>query len=99
MGAIFEVPLARVDDDRRAAAASAIALVADAGEPLRGLRDSASAPAGSRCWSAPSATACPRRSLAACEHVAHIPIAGESLNAAMAATMALYETDDRRPLD
>jgi tRNA G18 (ribose-2'-O)-methylase SpoU len=25
--------------------------------------------------------------------VAHIPIAGESLNAAMAATVALYETD------
>jgi RNA methyltransferase, TrmH family len=28
----------------------------------------------------------------ACEHVAHIPIAAESLNAAMAATVALYET-------
>jgi TrmH family RNA methyltransferase len=26
-----------------------------------------------------------------CEHIAHIPIAGESLNAAMAATVALYE--------
>jgi RNA methyltransferase, TrmH family len=28
----------------------------------------------------------------ACEHTAHIPIASESLNAAMAATVALYET-------
>jgi RNA methyltransferase, TrmH family len=27
----------------------------------------------------------------ACERVAHIPIASESLNAAMAATVALYE--------
>ncbi len=45
----------------------------------------------SRCWSAPSATGCPRRSLAACERSARIPIAAESLNAAMAATVALYE--------
>jgi len=40
----------------------------------------------------------------ACERVAHIPISSESLNAAMAATVALYETtrggrdnDDRVP--
>lgn len=33
----------------------------------------------------------PAELLAACEHVAHIPIAGDSLNAAMAATIALYE--------
>jgi TrmH family RNA methyltransferase len=30
--------------------------------------------------------------VSACEHTAHIPIASESLNAAMAATVALYET-------
>ena len=36
--------------------------------------------------------ACPTRSLAACDAVAHIPIARESLNAAMAATVALYES-------
>ena len=29
--------------------------------------------------------------VAACDRVAHIPIAGDSLNAAMAATVALYE--------
>jgi RNA methyltransferase, TrmH family len=28
----------------------------------------------------------------ACDAVAHIPIAGDSLNAAMAATIALYES-------
>jgi TrmH family RNA methyltransferase len=31
--------------------------------------------------------------IAGCDATAHIPIAGESLNAAMAATVALYETD------
>ena len=34
--------------------------------------------------------------VAACDRVAHIPIAAESLNAAMAATIALYELS-RRP--
>jgi TrmH family RNA methyltransferase len=34
----------------------------------------------------------PAEVVGACERVAHIPIASESLNAAMAATVALYET-------
>src|SRR5947208_1480101 len=34
----------------------------------------------------------PEEVLAACDRVAHIPILGESLNAGMAATVALYET-------
>jgi TrmH family RNA methyltransferase len=33
----------------------------------------------------------PEEIVAACERVAHIPIEAESLNAAMAATVALYE--------
>jgi len=33
----------------------------------------------------------PEEVVRACEHVAHIPIASESLNAAMAATIAMYE--------
>lgn len=37
----------------------------------------------------------PREVVEACEHTAHIPIASESLNAAMAATVALYETTRR----
>ena len=40
--------------------------------------------------SAPSARACRTDVVAACDEVAHIPIASESLNAAMAATVALY---------
>jgi TrmH family RNA methyltransferase len=38
----------------------------------------------------------PRAVVDACEHIAHIPIAGESLNAAMAATVALYEMTRQR---
>ena len=37
----------------------------------------------------------PPEVLAACDEVAHIPIASESLNAAMAATVALYECNRR----
>ena len=47
--------------------------------------------ATSRSSSAPSATGLPDDVVAACDRVAHIPIAIESLNAAMAATVALYE--------
>ncbi len=35
----------------------------------------------------------PEDVLAGCDAIAHIPIASESLNAAMAATIALYEVD------
>ena len=34
--------------------------------------------------------------VARCDRVAHIPIAGDSLNAAMAATVALYELANPR---
>jgi TrmH family RNA methyltransferase len=37
----------------------------------------------------------PEEVVAACDDVAHIPIATESLNAAMAATVAFYETATR----
>ena len=87
MGAVFAVPLARarsVDELPR----PVVALVARAGESLRGER--VAAPRG-RCSSAASARACPPPSSAACDAVAHIPIATESLNAAMAASIALYE--------
>ena len=38
----------------------------------------------------------PKELVGACERVAYIPIAGDSLNAAMAATIALYEMTRRR---
>jgi RNA methyltransferase, TrmH family len=77
-----------------------IALVAGAGEPLAEL----CARLGDVSGGARSLTllvgserfGLPEELVEACEHVAHIPIAAESLNAAMAATVALYETTTRR---
>jgi TrmH family RNA methyltransferase len=37
----------------------------------------------------------PEAVVAACDEIAHIPIRSESLNAGMAATVALYELDRR----
>jgi TrmH family RNA methyltransferase len=72
-----------------------IALVPGAGEPLAELctrLDAASSASraltllvGSERFGLPGEV------VSACEHLAHIPIAAESLNAAMAATVALYE--------
>jgi RNA methyltransferase, TrmH family len=83
MGAIFAVPvakLARVDELAR----PRVALVPGAGEVLRGPREATLVVGAEREGLAPDV-------LAACDEVAHIPIASESLNAAMAATVALYE--------
>ncbi len=85
MGAIFEVPVARVDAIDELPG-ERIALAARAGEALRG-------PVGGDATLVVGAerAGLPDDVLAACDRVAHIPIAGESLNAAMAATVALYE--------
>ena len=85
MGAIFAVPLARasgVDE----LPGERVALVAHAGAPLRG-------PASGEVTLCVGAErdGLPAEIVDACDRVAHIPIAGESLNAAMAATVALYE--------
>jgi RNA methyltransferase, TrmH family len=86
MGAIFGVPVARVagiDDVPE----PRVALVARAGEPLDGptFAQGASLVVGAE------RDGLPEDVVTACERVAHIPIASESLNAAMAATVALYE--------
>ncbi|HTA15004.1 MAG TPA: RNA methyltransferase [Solirubrobacteraceae bacterium] len=98
MGAIFAVSLARVGDVSELPGEHC-ALVAGAGKPIRQVAVStagAQAPAKAR----PSAITLlvgaereglPEELVAACEHVAHIPIHSDSLNAAMAATVALYE--------
>jgi len=94
MGAIFAVTLARVDDVRQLPG-ERIALAADAERPLRG--DTEAAPPGGRTLLVGAEReGLPPAALAACERVARIPIASESLNAAMAATIALYELT-RRP--
>jgi TrmH family RNA methyltransferase len=85
MGAIFAVPVARVQSvdelpGRR------IGLAARAGEALRGpVEEPATIVVGSEREGVPADV------LAACDQVAHIPIRNESLNAAVAASIALYE--------
>jgi TrmH family RNA methyltransferase len=89
MGAIFSVPLARVSDVRELPG-ERIALVGDAEEILRGPaacdpRAQVTLLVGSE------RDGLPAELVEACDRVARIPIASESLNAAMAATVALYE--------
>jgi TrmH family RNA methyltransferase len=64
-----------------------VALVANAGEPLRGfaIEGPVTLLIGAEREGLPDEV------VAGCERVAHIPIEAESLNAAMAATVALYE--------
>jgi TrmH family RNA methyltransferase len=83
MGAIFAVPVARVERVDELPG-ERIALVAREGEPLHGPSDATIVVGAEREGLAAEV-------VAACDRVAHIPIASESLNAAMAATIALYE--------
>jgi TrmH family RNA methyltransferase len=88
MGAIFSVALARVQDIG-ALPGELLALSTDAREPLRGPREELAAEltllVGAERGGLPPEVLerCPRR--------ARIEIAGDSLNAAMAAAIALYE--------
>jgi RNA methyltransferase, TrmH family len=83
MGTIFSVPLARVASVDELPGET-VALVAHAGEPLRGPGQGTLVVGAER-------TGLPDEVVSACDRIAHIPIAGESLNAAMAATVSLYE--------
>jgi RNA methyltransferase, TrmH family len=83
MGAIFSVPVVRVASVAQLPAPR-VALVARAGEALRGPCDGALVVGAER-------TGLPEEVVAACDRTARIDIAGDSLNAAMAATIALYE--------
>ncbi len=87
MGAIFAMSLARVRSVRDLPG-ERVALAARAGEPLRGplpAEGEVSVVVGAERAGLSDEV------LAACDRVAHIAIASESLNAAMAATVALYE--------
>jgi RNA methyltransferase, TrmH family len=95
MGALFEVPVARVRGvgelpGRR------VALVAGGGRALEEL--DAAAPGGGAGLTlvvGAERQGLPSDVVAACDEVAHIPIRSESLNAGMAATVALYEVTRR----
>jgi RNA methyltransferase, TrmH family len=102
MGAIFAVTVARVESVGELPGEK-VALVAHGGDPLARVVGALGENAGTdRPAEAvrPAVTllvgaereGLPDEIVAACEHTAHIPIASESLNAAMAATVALYET-------
>jgi TrmH family RNA methyltransferase len=98
MGAVFTVPLARgtVND----LPGVKIALVPRAGVSLDGLRRSGHvyvdrSAIGATILVGSERDGLPDEVVAQADHVAHIPIATESLNAAMAATIALYELSRR----
>jgi RNA methyltransferase, TrmH family len=85
MGALFAVPLARASGVGELPG-ERIALAAGTGDPLRG-------PAASQTTIVLGGEreGLPGEVVAACDRAAHIAIATDSLNAAMAATVALYE--------
>jgi len=94
MGAVFAVPLARVTVDDLPGVK--IALMPRAGDPLPGLWRSTLAHSRSSAKEITVLIGSEREGLtedvvAAADVVAHIPIQTDSLNAAMAATIALYE--------
>jgi len=92
MGAIFQMPVARVSALEELPG-ERLALVGRAGEVLgraeRGSNSELTILVGAERDGLPADV------VAACDRVAHIPIAAESLNAAMAATVALYELGPR----
>ncbi|MGH2834947.1 MAG: TrmH family RNA methyltransferase [Solirubrobacteraceae bacterium] len=86
MGAIFSVPIGRVASIDELPG-ERVALVAHVGEPLASLKTNGPV----TLLVGAEREGLPQDVIDACEHVAHIPIVSESLNAAMAATVALYE--------
>jgi TrmH family RNA methyltransferase len=92
MGAVFAVALARADSVDELPGVR-LALVAGRGEPLAEVSRSDRSQRGQNVTLLIGAEreGLPEDVIAVADHVAHIPIETESLNAAMAATIALYE--------
>jgi TrmH family RNA methyltransferase len=88
MGALFAVPIVRVRDPAELPGRR-IALVAHGGEPLAAVDGDVTLVVGAE------RVGLPTKVVAACDATATIPVAAESLNAAMAATVALYECNRR----
>ena len=90
MGAIFSVPVARADGPGDLPG-ERVALVPGAGAAIGGAAaGEATLVVGAEREGLPDDV------IAACDRTVHIPIAAESLNAAMAATVALYELTRNR---
>src|SRR4051794_40235398 len=83
MGSLFSVPVARVREVAELPGRK-VALAARAGRPIDEVAGAVTLIVGAE------REGLPEEVLTACDEVAHIPIATESLNAAMAATVALY---------
>jgi TrmH family RNA methyltransferase len=83
MGAIFSMPVARVASVEQLPTPRT-ALVVERGDVLRG-------PGAGTLVVGAEREGLPHEVVAACDRAARIEIAGDSLNAAMAATIALYE--------
>ncbi|HLB22449.1 MAG TPA: RNA methyltransferase [Solirubrobacteraceae bacterium] len=94
MGAIFFMSLARVRDVGELPR-ERVALLADAEQQLRGGEKD---PAPLTLLVGAEREGLPAAVVAACERSVRIPIISESLNAAMAATVALYEVTRGREL-
>jgi len=92
MGALFDVPVARVRTVEELPGRR-IALAVRAGAPLHEML--AHPPDDVTLVVGAEREGLPDEVVAACDEVAHIAIAFESLNAAMAATVALYECNRR----
>jgi TrmH family RNA methyltransferase len=90
MGAIFNVALARVATLDQLPG-ERVALAADAPELLRGPLLPGASASGVTLLIGAEREGLPNTLIAACSRAARIPIASDSLNAAMAATVALYE--------
>ena len=90
MGALFSVPVARVRDVSELPGRR-IALVARSGDPIGAIDGEVTLVVGAEREGLPDVV------IASCDDVAHIPIThADSLNAAMAATVALYELSRTR---
>lgn len=87
MGALFEVPVARVKHPGELPGRR-VALVAHGGDPLEADDETTLVVGAER-------DGLPDEVVAACDATATIPVHAESLNAAMAATVALYECNRR----
>jgi RNA methyltransferase, TrmH family len=101
MGAVFGVPVARVEHVS-ALPVETVALVAGAGVELWRLSPNyldagAKVPPEVTVLVGAEREGLPDEVVAQADHVAHIPIQSQSLNAAMAATVALYELSHRIP--
>jgi TrmH family RNA methyltransferase len=90
MGAIFAVDIAAVSDVRELPG-ELVALDASRGEPLPAVSARLARAGAISLLVGAEREGLPAELLGACAHVAQIPIACDSLNAAMAATVALYE--------